>query len=53
MSTLAIILIVLLVLALFGGYWGTSAYPHYGYGVWSPVGIVLVILVLLFLTGRL
>lgn len=53
MSTLALILLVVLVLALFGGYWGSTAYPHYGYGVWSPVGIVIVILLILLFTGRL
>ena len=44
------LLIVLLVLsAIFGG-WGHS---RFGYTGWSPLGIVLVILVVLFLTGNL
>ena len=44
------LLIVLLILsAIFGG-WGHS---RFGYTGWSPLGIVLVILVVLFLTGNL
>jgi hypothetical protein len=51
MSLLGIILVVVLLLALFGGYHGTTV----GWGAWgwSPVGIVLVILIILLLTGRL
>jgi hypothetical protein len=42
------ILIVLLVLALVGGGVGHS---RLGYVGWSPVGIILVILLILYLTG--
>lgn len=48
MSTLMIILLVLLVLALFGGGWG---YSRYGYASWSPVGLLVVLLVVLLLVG--
>jgi len=47
---LLIILIVVLVLALGGGGWGHS---RYGYAGWSPAGIVLMVLLVLFFTGRL
>jgi hypothetical protein len=45
-----IILIVLLVLALGGGGLGHS---RWGYAGWSPAGILILILVILFLTGNL
>lgn len=47
---LTILIIVLLILAFGGGTWGHS---RYGYAGWSPFGIILVILVLLYLTGNL
>lgn len=47
---LTILLIVLLVLALGGGGWGHS---RFGAAGWSPAGIILVILLILFATGRL
>jgi Protein of unknown function (DUF3309) len=47
---LFIILVVLLVLALGGGGWGHS---RYGYVGWSPAGLIVVILLVLFFTGRL
>jgi hypothetical protein len=47
---LMIILIVLLVAALAGGGLGHS---RFGYAGWSPAGIVLVVLILLYLTGHL
>jgi hypothetical protein len=47
---LTILLIVLLVLALGGGSWGHS---RYGYAGWSPAGIIVLVLVVLWLTGRL
>lgn len=47
---LTIILIVLLILALGGGAWGHS---RYGAAGWSPLGLLLVILLLLWLTGNL
>jgi hypothetical protein len=47
---LLIILIVVLFLCLGGGAWGHSTY---GYAGWSPLGLVLIVLLLLFLTHRL
>ena len=47
---LLIILIVVLVLALGGGGWGHS---RYGYAGWSPAGIVLLVLLVLYFTGHL
>jgi hypothetical protein len=47
---LMILLIVVLILALGGGAWGHS---RVGYAGWSPLGIILVILLLLWLTGNL
>ena len=44
------IVIVLLLLALVGGGVGHS---RFGYAGWSPAGIILVIVVVLFLSGRL
>lgn len=47
---MALLLILLLVLALFGGGFGHS---RYGVGSWSPAGILVVILVVMAVTGRL
>jgi hypothetical protein len=47
---LTIILVVVLLLALGGGGWGHS---RYGYASWSPAGLILVALLLLWLTGNL
>ena len=47
---LLIILAVLLVLALAGGGWGHS---RYGYIGWSPAGILVLVLLVLFFTGNL
>ncbi len=47
---LLIILVVLLVLALGGGGYGHS---RVGYAGWSPAGLILLVLVGLWLTGRL
>jgi hypothetical protein len=47
---LTIILIVLLVLALGGGSFGHS---RFGYAGWSPAGIIVLVLLLLWFTGRL
>ena len=43
------ILIVLLVLSLLGGGWG---YSRYGYAAVSPLGILLVLFLILYFTGR-
>jgi hypothetical protein len=47
---LMIILLVVVVLALAGGGWGHSRYGAVG---WSPLGIILVVVLLLFVTGNL
>ena len=46
-----ILLIVLLVLALGGGAFGHSR--NWGYAGWSPLGIIVVLLLILWLTGNL
>lgn len=47
---LTVILIVLLVLALGGGFWGRG---RYGNMSWSPVLIIVAVAVVLMLTGHL
>jgi hypothetical protein len=47
---LMIILIVFLLMALAGGGWGHS---RYGYVSWSPLGLIALVLVVLWLTGSL
>lgn len=47
---LTTILIVLLIVALFGGGFG---HPRFGYAGWSPAGVILLVLVVLWLLGRL
>jgi hypothetical protein len=47
---LMILLIVCLVLAIGGGGWG---YSRYGYVGWSPAGLIVLVLVVLWLTGSL
>jgi hypothetical protein len=47
---LVILLVVFLLLTLGGGGWGHS---RYGYASWSPAGLIVLVLVLLWLTGRL
>jgi hypothetical protein len=47
---LMIALIVVFILALGGGGWGHS---RYGYVGWSPAGLILLILVVLWFTGNL
>jgi uncharacterized protein DUF3309 len=47
---LTILLIVLLILAIGGGSWGHS---RYGYAGWSPAGIIVLVLLLLWFTGGL
>jgi len=44
------VLVVLLVLAVLGGGFGHS---RFGYGGWSPAGLLLLVLVVLWLTGNL
>jgi hypothetical protein len=46
---LTLIVVLLILAALFGG-WGHS---RFGYTGWSPLGIVLVVLVILWATGSL
>ena len=48
---LLILLVILLLLALGGGVWGSGR--GWGYAGWSPVGLILLILVILALTGAL
>lgn len=50
MSLLTILLIVLLCAVLFGGYGHGQGWGHATN--WSPVGLVVVILLVLVLTGR-
>lgn len=45
------ILIVLLVLALFGGGFGMNR--GWGYYGWTPLGLIIVIILVLFLLGQL
>jgi hypothetical protein len=47
---LMILLIVLLVLAIGGGTWG---HARFGAAGWSPAGLLVLILLLLWLTGNL
>jgi hypothetical protein len=47
---LMLILIVVLIFAVGAGGWGHS---RYGYAGWSPAGVVLFVLALLWFTGRL
>lgn len=49
MSLIVILLIVLLVCAAFGGF----GHPRFGYYGWSPLGIALVVILVLLLTGNL
>lgn len=43
------ILVILLLLSLLGGGWGHS---RYGYAGWSPLGLIVLIIVILLLTGN-
>jgi hypothetical protein len=47
---LFIVLLVVLALAIGGGGWGHS---RYGYVGWSPAGLVLLVLGVLYFSGRL
>jgi hypothetical protein len=50
MTLLLILLIVLAVVALLGGGWGYSR-PGYGYWSFSPLAVILVVLLILWLAG--
>ena len=45
-----IILIILVLLAGGGGFYGHS---RYGYAGWSPLGVILLVMLVLFLSGNL
>jgi Protein of unknown function (DUF3309) len=45
-----IVFVVLLLLALAGGGWGHS---RYGYAGWSPAGLIILVLVVMWFTGNL
>jgi hypothetical protein len=47
---LLMLLILALLVALAGGGWG---HARYGYAGWSPAGVVLAVLAVLYLTGHL
>jgi hypothetical protein len=47
---LFVLMIVLLVLALGGGGWG---YSRYGLAGWSPAGLIVVVLLVMWFTGNL
>jgi hypothetical protein len=47
---LLFILIIALALSVGGGSWGHS---RYGYAGWSPAGLILVVLLVLWFTGNL
>jgi hypothetical protein len=47
---LLIVVLVLFALALGGGGWGHS---RYGYASWSPAGLILIVLAVLYFTGHL
>jgi hypothetical protein len=47
---LFIFFVVLLVMALGGGGWGHS---RYGYAGWSPAGLILMVMLVLWFTGNL
>jgi Sec-independent protein translocase protein TatA len=50
MSLLTLLIILLVVAVLFGGYGTTRNWGYYG---WTPLGIIVVILLILLLTGNL
>jgi hypothetical protein len=47
---LLVVLLVVLVVALGGGGW---AHSRYGYAGWSPAGLILLVLVVLYFSGHL
>ena len=50
MSLLTILIVLLIVALLFGGFGTTRSYGYVG---WSPAAIILIILLILLLTGNL
>lgn len=44
------ILVIFLILAVVGGGWG---YPRWGYASWSPIGLIVLILIILWVAGYL
>jgi len=46
---LMFIFLVLILLAVGGGGWG---YSRYGYAVWSPLGVLLLLLLVFWMTGH-
>ena len=50
MTLLTLLLILLILAALFGGYGSTRGWGYYG---WSPVGLLIIVLVLLWALGGL
>lgn len=53
MSTLGLVLVVVLLLALFGGLPTWSHSVNWGYGPSGILGIVLIIVLILWLSGKL
>jgi hypothetical protein len=50
MSVTTLLIILLVVAVLFGGFGSSRGWGYYG---WSPVGIIVLILLILLLTGNL
>lgn len=50
MNTLLLILLVVVLIAAFGGFYGR---PHYGPVSFGPLGLILVVLLILWLLGYL
>jgi hypothetical protein len=50
MSLLMLLIILLVVAALFGGYGSSRGWGYYG---WSPVGLIVLLLLVLMVTGNL
>jgi hypothetical protein len=46
-------LILLIILVLFAAAGGGYGHRRYGYAGWSPLGIILTVMLILFLTGNL
>lgn len=50
MSVVTLLIILFVVALLFGGYGSRQGWGYYG---WSPVGLILLLILLLWLTGNL